>query len=100
MNTQLKLLAMSTMVVGLCVAATVQADRETIAQLANAKISLTEAIAIAETDLGGVAYEAKLDDDSFAPEYEVEVAVDGTAWEITIDGVSGKVLRTKEERDD
>lgn len=76
------------------------ADREAAAMLEEAKISLTEAIAIAEQHEGGVAFEAKLDDDSFAPEYEVDVFVDGRVFEVTVDAVSGEVRRVREDRDD
>lgn len=70
-------------------------DKDERRLLDKTKISLVEAIQIAERHKGGRAYEASLDDDSFSPEYEVDVAVDDTSYELTIDGITGEVSKVR-----
>ena len=84
----------------LLLSGTAIADRDDIRQLAETKISLIEAIEIAQAHQGGIAYEAKLDDDSFTPEYEVELVFEDRFYEVTVDGVSGEVRKVKEDNDD
>lgn len=60
-------------------------------------ISLTEAIAIAEGATQGVAYEAELEKNSFDPEYEVEVYVDGSTYEVSINAVTSEIIRIRED---
>jgi len=76
------------------------ADRDDIRLLAETKISLIEAIEIAQAHQGGIAYEAKLDDDSFTPEYEVDLVFEDRIYEVTVDGVTGEVRKVKEDKDD
>ena len=76
------------------------ADRDDIRQLAETQITLVQAIEIAEQSQGGRAFEAKLDDDSFSPEYEVDVVVEDLIFEVTVDGVTGEIRKVKEDRDD
>ena len=76
------------------------ADRDDAVRLAETQITLIQAIEIAETHQGGRAFEATLDDDSFTPEYEVDVVVDDRIYEVTVDGVSGEVRHVREDRDD
>lgn len=75
-------------------------DAEELKALSEAKISLTQAIAAAEQHQGGQAYEASIDDDSFKPEYEVNIAREGTAYKVRVDGVSGEVIGAREDRED
>jgi uncharacterized membrane protein YkoI len=85
---------------GLLLSGAAVADRDDIRALADTRISLVEAIEIAQAHQGGIAYEAKLDDDSFTPEYEVEVVLDDRIYEVTVDGVTGEVRKVKEDHDD
>jgi uncharacterized membrane protein YkoI len=72
-------------------------DAEKVRALSEAKISLTQAIAAAEKHQGGQAYEASIDDDSFKPEYEINIVKDGKTYEVTVDGVSGTVIGSRED---
>jgi uncharacterized membrane protein YkoI len=85
---------------GLAIPAAALADQDDIRLLAETRITLIEAIEIAQNHQGGQAYEATLDDDRFAPEYEVNVVVDNVSYEVTVDGVTGEVRNAKEDRDD
>ena len=58
-----------------------------------AKISLTEAIKVAEQKVGGKAMEAELDDESNTVQFEIEVLKDGKIHEVMVDGKTGKVLK-------
>ncbi len=64
-----------------------------------AKITLQEAIKIAEQKTGGKAIEAEIDDDSAAVQYEVEIVKEGKVHEVIIDGKTGKVLKVSLEDD-
>jgi uncharacterized membrane protein YkoI len=72
-------------------------DAEKVKALSETKITLTQAIAAAEKHQGGQAYEASIDDDSFKPEYEINIVKDGKTYEVTVDGVSGEVIRSRED---
>jgi signal transduction histidine kinase len=72
-------------------------DAEEIRALSEAKISLTQAIFAAEKHQGGQAYEAKVDDDSFKPEYEIDVAKDGRVYEV-MENVASAFQPSAEER--
>lgn len=84
---------------GALFAGTALADREDARLLEQTKITLSEAISIAEKHQNGRAYEAGLDDDSFSPSYEVSVAVGDRLYELDIDGATGEVRNVREERD-
>ena len=75
-------------------------DADEVRALSETKISLTQAIAAAERHQGGQAYEAKVDEDSFKPEYEVDVVKDGRVYEVRVDGVSGEVIGAREDQND
>jgi len=64
-----------------------------------AKITLQEAIKIAEQKTGGKAIEAEIDDDSAAVQFEVEIVKEGKVHEVIIDGKTGKVLKVSLEDD-
>jgi uncharacterized membrane protein YkoI len=76
------------------------ADVEDARALSEATISLTDAIAAAESHTGGTAYEAQIEDDSFSPEFEVGIIADDLTYEVRIDGNSGEVISAREDRDD
>lgn len=85
---------------GLLLAGVAQADRDDIRLLDETKISLVEAVEIAEKHQNGRAYEAGIDDDRFSPVYEVNVVTaDGRMYELDVDGVTGVVNNVREERD-
>jgi len=100
MQTTHKFFVLFAATAGLLLSGAAVADRDDIRALAETKISLVEAIEIAQAHQGGIAYEAKLDDDSFTPEYEVEVVLDDRIYEVTVDGVTGEVRKVKEDHDD
>jgi uncharacterized membrane protein YkoI len=98
MSKLISLLATSSVAAALLVPGAAVADRDDIRALDEAKLTLVEAIQIAEAHQAGRAFEAKLEDDSFSPEYEVEVVANGEIYELTIDGVTGEVRKVKAER--
>jgi uncharacterized membrane protein YkoI len=100
MQTTTKFYVLLAAIFGLMLSGTAIADRDDIRALSETRISLIEAIEIAQAHQGGIAFEAKLDDDSFTPEYEVDVVFEDRFYEITIDGVSGEVRKVKEDDDD
>ena len=100
MQTNHKFSVLFTATAGLLLSGAAIADRGDIRALADTKISLIEAIEIAQAHQGGIAYEATLDDDSFSPEYEVDVVANDAIYEVTVDGVTGEVRKVKKDRDD
>ena len=72
-----------------------QADDDEIKRIAEAKITLLEAVQSAQEHTKGEAYEAEIEDDSFNPEFEVKVVKEGKKFNVTVDGNNGKVLRVK-----
>ncbi len=66
--------------------------------LEEAKISLTEAIQIAEKHVGGKAIEADLDRENGKAVYDVSVIKAESEHEVRLDAVTGDVLRVKEEK--
>jgi uncharacterized membrane protein YkoI len=75
------------------------ASEDEVLALSETKINLIQAINAAEKHQGGQAFEASLDDDSFKPTYEVAVAKNGTVYDVRIDGVTGEVLGSREDKD-
>lgn len=100
MQTRQKHFTLLAATLGLAISGAALADRDDVRMLAEAKISLIEAIEIAQEHQGGIAYDAKLEDDSFTPEYEVELVLDDRFYEVTVDGVTGEVRKVKEDKDD
>ena len=100
MQTQQKLFTLLAATLGLALSGAALADRDDARMLAEAKITLIEAIEIAQEHQGGIAYDAKLDDDSFTPEYEVELVANDRFYEVTVDGVTGEIRKVKEDHDD
>ncbi len=76
------------------------ADAEDVQAASQAKISLVQAIQLAEKHQGGKAIDASIDDDSFSPTYEVSVVKDAKLYDVRIDAVKGTVLGAREDMDD
>ena len=76
------------------------ADVEDARALSDADISLVDAIVAAEGATQGKAFDAQIEDDSFSPEFEVSVVADGKIYDVIVDGVTGEVTSTREDRDD
>ena len=84
-------------------------ENDAVADLAKAKISLSQAVSAAETQAGGKATRAKLDDENGAIRFNVEVVTaDSKVFDVKVDAADGKVLsskldqadRGKEDKDD
>lgn len=99
MNTSIKYITACAAISGLLLSGIALADKNEAKRLAETKISLTEAIAIAEKNQGGQAYDASLDDDGLGLNYEVDVLVGDKTFEVEVDAVSGDVGKVKEDRD-
>lgn len=87
-------------VIGLMGSAAFAADASDIRLLKETKITLTQAIAAAEKNLGGQALEASLDDDSFKPAYDVSIVKGDKVFDVQVDGVTGEVIGSREDIDD
>lgn len=70
-----------------------------IQRLSEAKISLVDAIGIAEKHIGGKAIDADLDSDFGKVVYDVSVIKDTTEHEVRIDAVTGDVIGTQIDKD-
>jgi len=74
-------------------------DNDALA-IKDAKLSLTEAVAVAETHASGKAVRAELESSSKGPVYEVEVVSGPKVFDVTIDAVKGSVLSSTEDKAD
>lgn len=74
-------------------------DGKKLQLFSQAKISLAEAIKIAEQKIGGKALEAELDDEAKSVQFEVEIVKDGKIHEVMVDGKTGQVLKTALENE-
>lgn len=74
------------------------ADKNPITRLNQTHITLQQAITLAETHLGGRAYEAELEEDSFTLEYEVKIAKEDQRYKITVDAQSGEIKHVRERK--
>ncbi|MDA8107992.1 MAG: PepSY domain-containing protein [Betaproteobacteria bacterium] len=72
-------------------------EQNDAAALAQAKISLVQAIAAAEQHVGGKAASAQLEDENGRLVYGVEVIRDGTASDVKVDIAEGKVLSVQSD---
>lgn len=61
-------------------------------------VDLTTAIERAERETDGFAYEAAFDEDTFNPEYEVHVVVDGAVQEVRVNMDGETKVRPEDER--
>lgn len=81
---------------GLAYAKSAEAANDAVADLAKAKITLTQAIAAAEAHVGGKATQAELEGERGAVAYEVEVVTaDSKVLDVKVDAADGKVLSSK-----
>lgn len=85
---------------GTATAGLAMADVEDAKSLAEAKITLIDAIEAAETHTSGKAFEAQIEDDSFSPEFEIGVVAENVVYEVRIDGETGEVMSSREDHDD
>jgi len=77
------------------------ADDDAIADLAKAKITLIQAVVVAEAHASGKATEAELESEHGTVVYEVEVVTtDNKVFEIKVDAADGKVLSSKQAQSD
>ncbi|OFC69421.1 PepSY domain-containing protein [Alteromonas confluentis] len=76
------------------------ADYSDVRAFNEAQITLSQAIAAAESEQGGKAFEAGIDDDSFTPAYEVTVVKDNKVFDVRVDAKSGEVTGVREDYDD
>lgn len=76
-----------------------QSENDALA-LSKAKISLTQAIAAAESHVQGRAVRAELEDENGALVYGVEVVKGAQAMDIKVDSNSGQVLSAQADQAD
>lgn len=86
---------------GLALAKTAVAENDAIADLAKAKITLTQAVSAAEAQAGGKATKAELDGERGTLVFDVEVVTaDNKVFEVKVDAADGKVLSSKADHVD
>lgn len=76
------------------------APNDAIADVANAKINLTQAIAVAEQHAGGTATKAELEQERGVLAYEVEVVAGQKVTEVQVAANDGTVLASKADEND
>lgn len=94
-------LALSAGVVSTAVSAANHTDEVSAAQAA--KISLKQAITTASKEASGTLISAEFDDDDSDAEgdggvYELEFSTNTTGYEIKVDAITGKIVKTETER--
>jgi uncharacterized membrane protein YkoI len=62
--------------------------------VANAKVTMTQAIAVAESQVGGKAVGSGIEDQNGTVAFEVEVLKDGQRHKVLIDPQSGQVVKS------
>ena len=101
MALQLKNLTLAAVCLGgMLFAGSAYADSKDAQALAEAKITLVQAIQAAEKAHGGSAFDAQIDDDSARPEFEVGIVREGRIYDVRVDALTGEVLGVREDRDD
>ena len=76
-------------------------ENDAVAELAKAKVTLSQAISAAETQVGGKAVQAELDGEHGATVFKVEVvSADSQVHDVTVDATDGKVLSSKLDQAD
>jgi uncharacterized membrane protein YkoI len=70
------------------------------AVMANAKISMAQAIATAEQQVGGKAVGTGIEDEDGTVYFEVEVLKDGKRQKVLIDPQTGKIVKTVADNDE
>lgn len=88
------------LLVGAGAVAVAERENDAVTDLRAARLSLVEAIALAEAQLGGRAVAAELDSKHGAVSYEIEL-VDGTAVrELRLDAITGAVISSRDDESD
>lgn len=86
---------------GLAYAKPAAGENDAVADLAKAKITLSQAIGAAEAQSGGKATKAELEGERGAVRYQVEVVTaDNKVFDVKVDAADGKVLSSKPDRAD
>lgn len=62
--------------------------------MANAKVTMAQAIATAESQVGGKAVGAGIEDQNGVVAFEVEILKDGQKHKVLVDTQSGQVMKT------
>lgn len=75
-------------------------ENDAVAELAKAKVALIEAIGTAEKHTQGRAARAELENGRNGPVYAIELVVNDKVFDVRVDATDGKVLSSKEDRDD
>lgn len=74
------------------------AENDAVSDLANAKVTLGQAVTTAEAQLNGRATSAELDSEGGTVAYKVEVvAANSKVFDMRIDAIDGKVLSSKQD---
>ncbi len=71
----------------------IPASAQVGAQVVRPKITLAQAVATAETELGARAYDAEFDMDLGDMVYEISLVKNGKPIDVKVDAVSGQVVR-------
>jgi len=69
-------------------------------ELAQTRVTLTDAVAAALKRTPGRAVSGELVTEDGPPRYQVEILHQGTRTETTVDGRDGKILATRQDRQD
>lgn len=68
--------------------------------IVNAKVSLTEAVAVAEKHASGKAVRAEFEQSSQGEFYEIEVVSGSRVFDVKVDAVKGNVISSAEDKVD
>ena len=75
-------------------------ENDAIADLAKTKVSLSQAITVAEQHVSGKASRASLEDENGRLVYEIEVASAKKVMDVKVDSADGKVISSKPDKAD
>ncbi len=75
-------------------------ENDAIAELAKTKVSLSQAISVAEQHVSGKASRASLEDEHGRLVYNVEVASAKKVMDVKVDSTNGKVISAKPDKAD
>lgn len=78
----------------------VKHENDAIAELAKTKVSLSQAITVAERHVSGKASRASLEDENGRLVYNVEVASAKKVMDVQVDSIDGKVISAKPDKAD
>lgn len=75
-------------------------ENDAIAELAKTKVSLSQAVTVAEQHVSGKASRAALEDEHGRLVYNVEVASAKKVMDVKVDSIDGKVISAKPDKAD